>query len=173
MSSIETSLLALIKQVNPLAAPLTEQDITFSNPTPNSGVSAEGVSWNTKMTVSSVANTGYFGDVDVFFTRLDVDELYGALELLSELEPTSDEFLAFLNQNPSLTVAFPDLQTIAIPSLNVGDIGSISVTADVNSLGVIGTTKIGILVGLPPNVSLLHILVNQTFPTNNYLIPNV
>ena len=159
-----STLLGLINQANPSSPVLSLNDVTFGFPQ-----SDIGANYNTKITVSSVPGSGYFGTVDVFYHRIDLTELGQYLKVLSEEPFTSDLIIQSIGRNRVADLDVRDFEALTIPDLQIGDYGTITLTAEPKSLGWVGTTEVSLVLGLPENVDLLHTLMNFTLPSNGYL----
>lgn len=158
-------LLALINADNPHNPPLTFDSVALSNPAVD-----VGDAWNTKVTVSSVPGHGYFGDVDVFYTRPGLSVLGSNVGLLSEQPFTADSIVSLLSAKRQADVTLSDLDVFTVPHLTVlGEMQSVVLVAKSDSLGWTGATEVALLFGLPPRVDLLHQLVTQIMPAAGYL----
>jgi hypothetical protein len=163
MSSQE-KLLALINQDNPNPFPLTLAQVTFSDP-----VAVDNQLWNTKVTVSSVPGSGYYGDVDVNYKRNSFSELGDSVTVMSELPFTIETIVALLNTTRATYLTVDDIESIEVSIMDVGDIGTVVLNAKSTSLGWLGSVTLTALYGLPMDVDILHILMNHTLPSGGYL----
>ena len=158
----QDTIIALINADNPIDIPHTSESITLSLP-----VVDIGESWNTKLTVSSVDGYGYFGDVDVFYHRIELAEL-GPINLLSETPFTRETIVALLNSRKGTELDVSDVVDLFVPDMALGETGTVVLAAQADSLGWTAEAEIALLFGLPENVDLLHQLVTVTFPASGY-----
>ena len=158
MSSIN-KLIDLINADNPHPALLSKNNITFSIPTVE-----VGESWNTVVTVSAIQGSGYVGEVDVRYKRIDLTELGSSVGLISENVFTPDTVVSVLNKSRGAFLGIEDIDFITVPPMGVGDIETIALVARSDSLGWTGRINVSLLVGLPDNISLLHELLNIKLP---------
>lgn len=164
-SKIYDKLISLINEANINEHTLTKNEIALSNPIPDSSTTA-----NTKINVLSIPGSGYIGDVDVFYNRIDLAELGTNLSLLSEIQFSLDNIVSELSLSRVADLDLSDIENITIPSMIVGDINNVTLTAKQNSLGWIGENNVSLLYGLSYNsVNPLHHLMNVVLPGANYL----
>ncbi len=168
--SIIDQLIALINSANVsehpslLTDPLTIDQVSISNPTPDAGLT-----WDTKVTVSALPNSEYSGQVDVFYNRIDLSAIGTDLGFMSETPFTADTVVSILNAMGNVALLDTDMGEFTIPNMNVGDIETVVLVANPDSLAWKGTVTVSLLFGLPPNVSILHQLMTVTLPSAGYL----
>jgi hypothetical protein len=162
--AIIDQLVALINSANSRRAQLTAEQIVFSNPIPD-----VGPSWDTKVTVTAVPKSGYIGQVEVFYNRIQLSAMGSGLSLISESPFTIESIASVLSETRNAFLLDTDMQDFVISNMNVGDIRTVILKAKHDSLGWEGSLTITLLFGLPSNIGSLHTLMNNTLPNNNYL----
>lgn len=153
-------LIGLINEVNSLSRLLREEDITIGPPSQDISTIH-----NTRLPVTAVPGSGYKGVVDVFYNRVALSDTAIPTGIQSEDVFTSDMIIAQLDRHPAVPLETEDVQSFTAPDLQVGDITTITVTAEDQSLGWIGATDVSLLYGLPPNSDELYDLMNHQLPT--------
>ncbi len=111
--------LALINEDNVATVPggglILGTHVSFGVPAVNDH---PGATTNTKLTVSSVVNSGYVGSVEVVYDRLDLSgfSAYGAAEVVIPENPTLQDVLNSFNQLYDANLELADIdQTVALP----------------------------------------------------------
>src|SRR5690606_846884 len=139
--------------------------IEFDVPAPNTDPEA---TTNTLLTVHSVVNSGYVGDVQVEYNRLDLDGFtqYGAAEIIIAEDPTHQDILDAFNQLYDANLQLEDIdQTVDLPVPDFdGEIYTL--TAAPGSLAYIGTIDVLLSIASTPlsDVITTTVLSGLEFP---------
>lgn len=132
-------LIDLINQKNGTA--LRVQDVEISEPRVfNDNV----LKTNTAVTLSSATGSGYFGNRDIFYSRLDIREILESkpLEVQPIIETTLIEFLPAINEAYGTFLKAEDIYDVVIPPydpLHPNAIRTISLVISPSSYFYIGT----------------------------------
>jgi len=165
MTTLYDQVLNYLNTDNVNQVPLTLADITFSNPVP-SNITVD----NTLITVSAIAGSGYEGSVELYYNRIDFAELGSTVWLFSDIEFTTDIVISLLNTDRNcIFLDNTDIATLNIPYMVSGDVASVILTAQENSINWTGSTVLSLFMGFPIISNTLHELVNTTFPAPGYL----
>ncbi len=152
-------LIGLINEANSLSFPLREEAVTIGPPSQDISTIH-----NTRLPVTAVPDSGYQGVVDVFYNRIALSDTAIPAGLQSEDIFTPEVIMDQLNRHPAVPLEVVDVESFTVPDMQVGDIVTVQVTAESQSLGWIGTTSVSLLFGLPPNADDLYVVMNQTLP---------
>lgn len=79
------NLLALLREANPAASVLTEQNVTFGDPVAFNDPT--GIN-NTKITVTAIKNKGYSGSVTIAYKRVTLDQTYPLMSTVQSVAKT-------------------------------------------------------------------------------------
>jgi len=165
MSSQYDQLLSLINAANPTTHPFTLDNISFSPPEVNNNGNG-----NTKIIVSSIAGSGYVGEVTLFYERINFLDLNSTVWLFSDTQFTSDSAISLLNSDRNcIFLSDTDIVALNIPNMRIGDIVTMSLQAKPTSINWVGETNLSLFMGFPTIANALNDLVNVEFPTLGYL----
>lgn len=142
---------------------LSADDVTFSAP---SIVNYQGR--NTQVTVTANPNTQFSGNMNVFYNRLAVSDL-GYIGIVSADIISPDDFLAMISTNKGIDLLAEEFEPFIIPVLEVGGVAQIALVAKSTAIKWYGQTMADYAFNLPPELDLLHQLVNVTLPASGYL----
>lgn len=126
---------------------LVESQYTFSTPTPY--VDPNGQT-NTQLTITAIEpDSPYQGSTPVYYKRLDLADLAKLLPqpIQGHGWATVADFWAVLNTNFGLNFVTGDLNDTDPLSIAADGSGNVTLTAQANSLGWIGTTNISFVKG--------------------------
>ena len=158
-------LLALLNRDNPSDTPFTADNVTFSNLSVNTTNNR-----NTKITVNEVPGAGFIGTIDVYYNRIDFQELDSNVWLFSDVPFTSDITINLLNTfRNCVFLQASDVQPLVIPGMRVGDIVVMGLVANATSINWIGQTQLSLFMGFPVIADFLNQLVNINFAAPGYL----
>ena len=136
--------IALLNRDNLPAKELTRKNVSFSEPAVD-----VGELYNTRMTMSGVPVFGYYGDVEFFYTRLNLPELVPDTAMFAEAVMTKAETVAQLNRRYGLYLTEDDLEDFTPPTLNPGDTVSVPIQCRAGSLGFVGVVNLVYQYGKP------------------------
>lgn len=162
MNSIDRLFEALNTE-NPPPFPFAADTITLSAP---EAVVGEG--YNTKVVVSAMPNSGYYGSVSVYYTRIDLSALGSGLGLESDIPFTEESFLAALNQARQSWVTESDLETVKLPFQQAGVVLTVPLRAKSEAYGWTGENTISIIIGMPKKLNTLHELLHTKMPGTGF-----
>lgn len=141
MANTERLFIVLNDMFNPPKI-FTENRISFSVPE----VTTEN-DRNTKVTVTGIPGKGYYGDVDVYFNRLDLAEFVSSFDFRSVTEMTQENIIQGLAASTGLQVSPDDFVSFTPPVLGDGEAQTIHVTAAATSLQWVGEMDINLSFG--------------------------
>jgi hypothetical protein len=162
MTSLDRLFQALSTE-NPAPFPLSPESVSISIP---EAVTGEG--YNTKIIVSAKPDSGYYGSVPVYYSRINLAALGTNIGLVSEVPFTKESFLAALNEARQAWVTESDLETVALPLQTTGVVLSVPLHAVNENYGWTGNNTISIVIGLPKEANLLHQLLHTTMSGLGY-----
>jgi hypothetical protein len=143
--------------------PFTPESVNISPP---QTIAGEG--YNTVVTVSARPDSGYYGSVPVYYSRIDLAALGNGVGLESDIPFTKESFLAALNQARQSWISESDLETVSLPLQQNGVVLQVALKANHESYGWAGTNTITILIGMPKELNTLHQLLHSTMPGTGY-----
>jgi hypothetical protein len=159
------AILAAIKDQNGIT--LVESQYTFGTPTPYTDASGKT---NTSLSITVNGNTSpYQGNTTVYYKRLNLSDLSVLLPLPIQAQGlvTVADFRNLLVTNFGLNFVAGDLNDSDPVSLDVNGAGNITLTAQANSMGWIGTVTLPVIKG---NFDLAQYVTTTTLP--GILYPN-
>src|ERR1700693_5427518 len=127
----------LIAQINlqNAAAQLTTSNVAFGNP-----VADAETQWNTRVTISALPHSGLADSVDVYYDRINLQDVGNNVSLVQEAPFTVQSLLDALNAAEASTILLSDLQTVVLPNQTTGVVLTVPLTANAITLGWYGTT---------------------------------
>ena len=165
-----TSVDKLLQAINDANQPfrlLTTQNVDVGAPT-----TSEGEGFNSTIKVTGKPLFGYWGDVDVFYTRLDLATELGSPTVASVDPMTNQQLVDQLNQQTGLWLTLDDLQPFTIPT-DIPEDGTavVEIHATDASIGFMGIVNVNVFNGRPQldvaiRVKSLKALVNIITPVN-------
>lgn len=162
MNSIDQLFQALNTE-NPPPFPFTPESVRISPPE-----AVEGEGYNTKIIVSALPESGYYGSVPVYYSRIDLTNLGSGLGLESDIPFTKESFLAALNQARQSWVAESELEGLDLPFQQNGVVLTVPLAARSEAYGWTGSNTISILIGMPKKLNMLHQLLHTTMPGSGF-----
>lgn len=167
-----TSKQLLIDQINQDNEPfrlITEKNVDFGLP-----VSIpEEEAYNTSVLVTGKPLFGYWGDVEVFYTRLDlVDQIHGTD--VNSVDPlTPQQLLDALNSRYGTSLALDDLEPFTVPIPAENESAPVNLVALDTSLGWVGEATVNFInqrayldvVVSKKALTVLHYVSAETVPT--------
>ena len=163
MSSAD-KLLELINEANLPPKVLTNINVTFGTVAIDTGADGR----NTNLVITGVPVNGYRGDVTIRYTRLDLSDIV-ADTLRTNQTLSKAVVVGLVNQAYGMFLAEDDLEDFTIPPLDSSNItATISLTADVASVGFVGTVDLVLDYG---NAFLDGVIYVRKLPTLVHPIP--
>jgi hypothetical protein len=149
-------LVTMISKKNTLTYPLTRDNVAFGNPAVDNEYE-----WNTRLNVHGIANKGYRGQVEVFYTRVNMSAMGNVIELMQEDPWTVDSMLAAINRLKTAQITTADLSNAYLPMINSGEVASFQMSASLSSLVWLGNVQIRLLHGIPAKADELADFLNN------------
>lgn len=148
-------LVTMIHKKNVVTYPLTRENVAFGNPAVDNEAQ-----WNTRLNVHGIANKGYRGQVEVFYTRVSMTAMGRLIELVQEAPWTMDRVLQVINIKKTAQLTTDDLTNPYLPMIQTGEIVSFQMSAAASSLVWLGNTQIRLLHGIPERLDVLDEFLN-------------
>ena len=164
--STKQILINLIEEANGQRLNIDADLVDFFNPLPD----VRG-QHNTQVTLVGKPESGYVGSVAIYYRRYDLAEDKLATAMQAEQALTAELLMTLINRHTTLPVTWDDLETIDIPSMQVGDIYRIDVIAKPNSLAWTGAEQVSFLCGLPENSDTVFDIMNSVLPNLQPVTP--
>lgn len=153
-------LLVLLNAQEPLAqGQFSNSTITISNP-----VVSIGVGYDTRVTLTGVADALFEGTTTVYYQRVNLATLLAGLEFSFESPVTDQVLVDAINSLLGTFLRLSDLDAVVIPAMTTGVKTPITLTAQAGSLGFRSQGTVNVVTGLPASADALHTYVNVTYP---------
>jgi len=155
MSSTDR-ILQMVTEKNRPTYPLTTERVALS------GLLVENANdHNTRLTMRARGNnTGYTGQVDLFYTRVSLTAL-GALYIAREKPFSLAELLAAINVNKNAQITTEDITNVDVPPTETGVPLAFTLSAQDESMVWLGNTRVNILTGIPAAAPDLFTFLNK------------
>ncbi len=159
MSSVDR-ILEMVKERNHPTYPLTPQTVGLD------GLTVENnVNYNTQVTMRSLgASTGYTGQVDLFYTRVGLDQL-GDISLIQEEKFTLEDLLGSINTLKTAQMTPDDVTNAVMPDTETGVPLTFTLSAADSSLVWLGNVSVTVLNGIPASSPTLYNFLMQQAAT--------
>jgi hypothetical protein len=142
MSSFDR-IVAMIYEKNRPTYPLVQGVVTIGEQV------VEGASThNTRAVMRAVHGRGYTGQVDLFYTRVNLTAL-GDLIFVREEQFSYDELLGLINYQKDAQMTADDFTNDGLPLVDNGVITNFILSAKSSSLVWLGNTQVTLLNGIP------------------------
>lgn len=144
MSSFDR-ILEMVTEKNVPTYPLSDQNVTLNVPTVESASTH-----NTRVTMRAKAHIGdgYTGQVDLFYTRVNLTTL-GTLAFWREQPFIYEELFALINQAKVAQMGPEDFTNDGLPVMENGVTYKFILSAKDESLAWLGNTQVTLLQGIP------------------------
>lgn len=129
-------LLDLINDLNQPQRELNDINVKFT------GIVPADESGATVLTVAGVPGRGYSGQVDLTYNRLNLTEILDGKTVRSPDTLNPDSFLELVNSAYNLFLTAIDVGEITIPELGEGEYAQLTLEANEDSLGFVGTATV-------------------------------
>lgn len=157
MSSFDR-IVEMVNADNAPTYPLTRESVLFIDVV----VDPAG-QWNTRVTMKAMANSGYTGQVDLFYTRANLTAL-GTLEFVQEAPFTVESLCSTINAAKAAQMSPEDLTNTSIPAMETGVVTTFTISAAANSLVWLSNAEVSLLTGIPAESHNLSNFLNTTAP---------
>lgn len=162
--------LDLLNGANPSAVPLDDLIAVVSGPITDGSGGTISIG-NAISEVAVNTNPYYSGLVYINYNQFDLSTITtdeNGIQLMSEAPFTPQSIVEMIAEQYSVPLTLEDLETFTAPSMNVGDITTITLSAQATSLRWTGSVSIALLYGVPENLQSLHQLVANVMPAPMY-----
>lgn len=160
-----TTLLNVVGQQNGIT--LNPEDYDFGTPQVNN--TGQYPNQNTHVTITANNTVApYQGSIQIFYNRLDLADLPKLVELKLQAPDvvTSHDIIGTLNDRYGLNLTTTDL--VDLPAEDLGDFKNVTLTAEEDSLGWIGSIVVRVTYG---DIPLENYLLNTALPGFQYPTP--
>lgn len=145
MTTAREELLKIINTANNLAIPLTDENVILGTP-----IAENASGKNTYVVISTIPTKGYFNEVGVRYNRIDLSAIVPETQWELRTNNTTDlhSALVDINAKYGTYLVAEDVINETFPSMVDDDVVEVSIIAENDSIGWIGSRDITIYKGL-------------------------
>lgn len=155
-----SALLSLINERNNPGRLLTSKNVVITDPVP---ATRQGSDVNTKVTVTGRPGHGYYGSVDIYYKRLDLDAIIPQAHARSTKPLTRQQVIDAVNNVYGLKLRLEDVDNFTVPEYDPDHSATVTLQASVDSLLVTGDFDLVLEYGKPTLIEVSRSKNLQTF----------